>query len=175
MESDNRVEMVVKNWLIKTQSFRADVPLLGPPEGGGISVSSAIIPRSLKPKKHTYIGRIIEQANGSYESGYYDACNVMLRRLLETLIIEVFESAGQSELIKDSEGNFFMLGQLVDALLKGKWNLSRSAKQVLPRLKAVGDKSAHSRYFVAQRQDVEKNAPAIRDVVQELLFVSGLI
>jgi hypothetical protein len=40
--------------------------------------------------------------NGAYSAGWYDACAVMMRRLLETVIIEAFEQNGLDQKIKDS-------------------------------------------------------------------------
>ncbi|KAA3531792.1 hypothetical protein DXM29_05480 [Agrobacterium tumefaciens] len=122
-----------------------------------------------------YIENIANQANGAYENGWYDASAVMLRRLVETLIIEAFEHHQIDSKIKNSEGDFFFLRDLVTkTLAETKWNLSRNAKQALPKLKDLGDKSAHSRRYIAQRRDIEPLLPEIRTVVQELVFLSGL-
>jgi hypothetical protein len=122
-----------------------------------------------------YIERITNQINGAYENGWYDACAVLLRRLLETLIIESFEAHGIAGSIKNVAGDFFYLRDLVGKLQKETaWNLSRNAKQALPKLKDIGDKSAHSRRFVAQRGDIQPLISDIRTVVQELLFISKL-
>ena len=53
-----------------------------------------------------YIERVANQANGAYQNGWYDACAVMLRRLLETLIIEAFEHHRVDSKIKNSTGDF---------------------------------------------------------------------
>jgi hypothetical protein len=52
-------------------------------------------PQDQRPYKH-----ITNQVNGAYEKGSYDACTVMIRRLLETLIIEAFEHHGIAANIK---------------------------------------------------------------------------
>lgn len=122
-----------------------------------------------------YIEKIANQANGAYENGWYDACAVMLRRLVETLIIEAFEKHQLDAKIKNASGDFLYLRDLIDkTLAEGSWNLSRNAKQALQTLKDIGDKSAHSRHFIAQRGDIQPVIPDIRTVVQELLFLSGL-
>jgi len=59
-------------------------------------------------------------------------------------------------------------------LAERTWNLSRNTKQALPKLKDVGDKSAHSRRYVAQRGDIQPLLTDIRTVVQELTYLSGL-
>jgi hypothetical protein len=126
-------------------------------------------------KTRGYIERINYQINGCYEHGWYDGCAVMMRRLLETLIIEVFETHKVAAEIKNGNGDFFMLSDLVSVLLTSKhWNLGRKTRQALPKLKSLGDSSAHSRRFVAHRDDIDKVQQEFRIVVQELVFLAGL-
>ncbi|PRG71059.1 hypothetical protein C6T64_16495 [Burkholderia cenocepacia] len=118
---------------------------------------------------------MVHQINGSYEGGWYDASAVMIRRLVETLIIEVFEASGIADKIKNSNDDFLFLRDLIGVLIAEKsWNLSRNAKAALPRLKDVGDQSAHSRRFVAHRQDIDKLIPDLRVVIQELVTLAKL-
>jgi len=148
---------------------------LGPPAEGMTSRSQTLILRSLTTNTRGYIEKIANQANGAYEQGWFDAAAVMLRRLLETLIIETFESKGRSDLIKNNSGDFFYLRDLIDtAVAQDDWNLSRNCKKSMPRLKDVGDKSAHSRRYIAQRGDIDKLIEDIRVVFQELIFLSGI-
>ncbi len=62
-----------------------------------------------------YIERVAHQVNGCYDEGWYDACAVMVRRLLETLIIEAFEYHKIADKIKDGKGDFFFLLTSLDA------------------------------------------------------------
>lgn len=105
-----------------------------------------------------------------------DACAVMLRRLIETLIIEAFESHNIKAKIKNPNGDYLYLGDLITRTLnEPSWNLGRSTKIALPRLKNIGDQSAHSRRYVAHREDIEKIIPDIRVVVQELVYLAKLM
>jgi hypothetical protein len=52
--------------------------------------------------------------------------------------------------------------------------LGRNVRKALPKLKDVGDKSAHSRRFNAHREDIDKLTGDLRDSVQELLAVGKL-
>src|SRR5262249_17054893 len=123
-----------------------------------IPETEQVLPLDLvRPSRRTYIEKVVVQANGCYEHGWYDACSVMVRRLVETLIIELYEAKGKEAEIKNTAGDFFMLSALVDGTLADKaWNLSRETKRALPELKSVGDRSAHSRRFFARKQDVDK-------------------
>jgi hypothetical protein len=59
-------------------------------------------------------------------------------------------------------------------LTETKLNLSRNTKTALPKLKDIGDKSAHSRRFNAIRHDIDNIRSELRTVVQELLVIAGL-
>ena len=99
----------------------------------------------------------------------------MLRRLLETLIIEAFEKHGRASEIQNQGGDFLYLRDLIaKTSASTAWNLSRNTKQALPKLKDVGDKSAHSRRFNAVREDLLSIKADLRVVVEELLSLSGL-
>lgn len=135
----------------------------------------AVLPYSLFEGTREYLERIVRQINGCYASGWYDACAVMIRRLVETLVIEAFESHKIESKIKDSTGDYLRLRDLVTkALNEPAWNLGRNVKKILPRLKDVGDLSAHSRRFIAQREDIEKIMLDLRVVAQEFIFLAAL-
>lgn len=146
-----------------------------PPPAGGPAQSDMIVYNSLVSGSRTYIEKVAHQINGSYEHGWYDACGVMIRRLIETLIIEAFEHHKIEAQVKTASGDYVYLRDLITATLNcTSWSLGRNVKQALPRLKDVGDRSAHSRRFIAQRQDIDRLAPDLRDVIQELLTLANL-
>jgi hypothetical protein len=148
---------------------------LKPPDEGLAAETEQVLASSLTRGTRGYIERIVTQINGAYEHGWFDACAVMIRRLLETVIIEVFESKGLAHQIKNPAGDFLYLSDLVDATLnEASWNLGRNAKRALKELKAVGDRSAHSRRFIAHRHDIDRIIPLLRDVIQELVYLAGL-
>ena len=99
----------------------------------------------------------------------------MIRRLVETLIIECFEKHKIATKIKGTDGDFLYLSDLIQIMLaETSWNLGRNAKRSLPKLKNIGDKSAHSRRFTARRWDIDKIAEDIRVVTEELVYLAGL-
>jgi hypothetical protein len=168
--------VIPRNIFSTAKAIQADVAKeLGPPEEGLRAASQRVIPMSIVRATRGYIESIANQANGAYDSGWYDACAVMLRRLLETLIIEAFEHKQIADKIKNSAGDFLYLRDLIDRCLsEPSWNLSRNCKQALPRLKDMGDKSAHSRRYNAHRGDIDPLLVDIRLVVQEFLYLAGL-
>lgn len=157
------------------QKIQEDVRELSkPPTDGEKPLTNLVVDFTLVKGTRGYIERIVYQINGAYEHGWYDACAVMLRRLIETLIIETFEGNGIATKIQKN-GDYLYLKDLISATLAEQtWNLGRNAKRSLPKLKDVGDQSAHSRRFNANRQDLEALIPDIRTVIQELIYLAKL-
>jgi hypothetical protein len=146
-----------------------------PPDEGFQSELEKVIPTSVVRGTRGYIEKVTNQINGCYEKGWYDACAVMIRRLIETLLIETFESKKNDKEIKNSMGDFLPLDEIINkAISERSWNLSRKTKKALPRLKDVGDLSAHSRRYNAHFKDVEPIINDIRVVVQEFIYLASL-
>lgn len=134
-----------------------------------------ILDPSILKGTRDYIESIEVQIDLSYENSCFDACLVLMRRLLETLIIEVFEHYSAAHEIQDQHGDYKMLSDLVSALLNSQhWNLGRNSKKALPKLKSLGDLSAHSRRFIARRGDVDKCIDDFRLIVEELIHLAQL-
>lgn len=136
-----------------------------------------VFPLSLLVKtRRGYLIAVGRQMNGCFVSAWYDACAVMMRRLLETVIIEAFETHKLDSKIKNNQGDFIQLTDLVNAAIsETAWNLSRNAKKALPLLRDVGHISAHSRRFTAQKNDIEKLVPHCRIALEEFLHLAGLL
>lgn len=146
-----------------------------PPSDGTRAANEFILPFALVKGTRGYIEKVANQVNGCYEKGWFDGCAVMMRRMVETLIIECFEEHKIEAKVKKADGDYFYLGDLVDMMLKEtKWTLGRTARQALPRLKTIGDRSAHSRRWNAFRDDIDKLSDDFRVVCQELLYLAHL-
>ncbi len=157
--------------------IQADAPVrYVPPSAGTRPKSQTVLPHALVSNTRGYIERVVYQINGCYEKGWFDGCSVLMRRLIETLVIECFEAYGISQKIKNpGTGDFFNLSELVNCTLRETaWNLSRNTKRSLPKLKSVGDQSAHSRRYNAHREDIDKLIPDFRIACQELLYLANL-
>lgn len=119
-----------------------------------------------------YIENIAHQANACYEYSLYDASLVMIRKLLETLIIELFEKNKIEGKIKNSNDNYFYLNYLLTILTnETSWTLGRNTKTSLQKIKALGDLSAHNRRFCAKKADIDKVKDDLRIVVEELVHL----
>lgn len=113
-----------------------------------------------------YIERVAEQAVKSYDVGLYDASCVMVRKLLEILIIELFEKNKIDSKIKNTAGDFFYLSDLISVLNnETAWNIGRNAKKGLAEIKKLGDMSAHNRRFTAKKSDLDKVKEDLRIVI----------
>ena len=100
----------------------------------------------------------------------------MCRRLVETLIIEVYESEGRASDVKGKDGHFFMLADLTKAITTDqRFNLGRNAQKGLEEFKRLGDLSAHNRRFNAQRGDIDKIQSGLRVSSEELMHLAKLI
>ena len=134
--------------------------------------SDMLFPLSLFECTRTYLRNIARQAILCYDYGFYDASLVMIRKLLETLIIELYERHKISDRIKNTQSNnFYFLSELIPILLKEEslWNISRNARKALPDIKEMGDMSAHNRRYNAQQSDIDKISKGLRIVVEELI------
>ncbi len=130
----------------------------------------------LEQANRGYLVVIGRQANACFSDARYDACAVMMRRLLEIAIIEAFEGQQMAQSIKDRSGEYLHLTDLVGkALGEPKWMLSRNTKKYLPKLRDLGHLSAHGRYFTAQESDIESVRQGFRVVIEEFLRIADLL
>jgi hypothetical protein len=154
---------------LRTKKWRS-VPVQSGEEEG-------LFPLSLIAKtRRGYLLSVCRQMNGCFTSGWFDAAAVMMRRLLETSIIEAFEAHNLEGKIKNTQGDFFQLSDLIGAALSETlWNLSRNTKKALPNLRDVGHISAHSRRYTAQKPDIVRISQDARLAIEEFLHLAGLI
>ncbi len=123
-----------------------------PPLEGTKPRTARVIDPTLIAGTRGYLEKVADQINGTYENGWYDACAVMLRRFVETLIIETYIEKNKEAAIKKTDGDFYSLKRLIDEACNGSnLNLSRDTKDILRKLKKLGDRSAHNRRFIAKR------------------------
>ncbi len=98
----------------------------------------------------------------------------MARRLLETLIIELYESKKLDHKIKKPDGAFQYLSGLISVMLsETAFNLGRNTKRALPVLKDLGDQSAHNRRYTARQPDLDSVKRELRITIEELVHLTG--
>ena len=121
--------------------------------------------------KGKYLKQIAEEMIRCYDSGHYNATLVLMRKLVETLIIECFEKYGVDADIKDGAGVFYYLSDLIPKYLSAtKWNASRNIKKSLESVKKYGDLSAHNRRFLAKKSDIDAFQFELRQALQEIVL-----
>jgi hypothetical protein len=133
-----------------------------------------VLPSSVVSTAPNYLQRILLQANGCYEQRWYDACSVMIRKLIESLIIEVYENHGKGDEVR-KDGDYLMLSGLIHHMLNIQkyWSLQRETKRELPELKKLGDRAAHNRRYQTTRQDIDQIRSGLRAAVDDLLHLAG--
>jgi hypothetical protein len=141
------------------------------------STGGELLPSDIIEKiDRTYLKAIAYQMNGCMREGWYDACAVMMRRLLETVIIEAYEHHQIADRIKDGSGNYFQLSELIGAASnEPQFPLTRGIKTILPKLRDIGHSSAHDRYFTARRGDIDKVAHDARQAIEQFLHHARLL
>lgn len=135
--------------------------------------SSDLFPIELLSGTRSYLQSTGRQVILCYDYGLYDACLVMIRRLIETLIIELFERHGIKDRIQDPSGNFFFCSDLIDRLLAEKtiWTIGRNTAKALPQIKTKGDLGAHNRRFNAKKPDIDQIKFELRTTIEELVHL----
>src|SRR6185437_7069093 len=122
--------------------------------------ASGYLPEPIWKNTRGYIEAVCRQLNGCFHNAYYDAAAVMLRRLLETLIIEAYEHVGRETEIRDGGSNYLMLAELAERACGENGyaglNLGRDSKKALKEARSVGNWSAHARRFLAHSGDLTK-------------------
>lgn len=135
-----------------------------------VKKSDAILDLNLFKNTRGYIYKVVLQVNRSYEESLFDCCTVMVRRLLETLIIEIYEKEKRVEEIKDEKGYFLMFSGLLNILENDKKiNMGRQTTTALKNLKRIADSSAHNRRFNAIKKDIDDIKQDIQLSTNELL------
>jgi hypothetical protein len=131
---------------------------------------------TLSKTNRGYLVAVGRQMNGSYSAGWYDACAVMMRRLLESVIIEAFEARKIDNKIKDGNGDFFQLTALIKAALaESSWNLPRNVRKQIESLRDLGHTSAHNRYYLAKQAYIDEVKAVYRESVEAFLHIASLL
>jgi len=136
--------------------------------------SDSVIPMDVFRDIPGYYSKLAIQINGCYEAKWYDACGVVMRKVIESLIIDVYAQNSRVTEIQDANGDFYMLRTLVDIMIKDtSWALGRDTKKALPEIKQIGDRSAHTRDYITTRKDIDGVRAGFRVAVDELLHKAG--
>lgn len=138
-------------------------------------VEGAVLPPEWFRGKRFCLEKLCHQINGAYEYGFYDGSAVLSRRLMESLIIEVFVHKGLHHEIKQN-GTFLMLEALINHIRShSSIVLSRNAAKAMHAIKVLGDTAAHDRTYITQAKDLDDVKAPYRRLIHELLTLAGIV
>lgn len=138
-----------------------------------VEVSDSVLP-SEWIAGHRYFERMVHQINGAYDYEFFDCCAVLCRRMMESLIIQVFLSKGLGDEIRQ-DGLFIQLEQLIAHITNHKAiTLGRNAPKDMKYIKDLGDTAAHDRNYITPQQDIDDLKFKIRRTIQELIHQAGI-
>lgn len=137
-----------------------------------VIVTDELLPLDILETAPYYIKLTAKQMNQCFECSLYDAVLVMMRKLIETLIIECFERYGVDGSIKDDKNQFYYLSELIPRFVSSeKWNVSRNLELYIKKVKKYGDLSAHNRRFLAKKSDMNDFKFEMRQMIQEIIMI----
>lgn len=167
----------------RSQSFQIDVRRLSDLEdkygtllkAKKIDVQDSVIPNDSVKGTRVYLESLVHQINGSYDCGFYDACATMSRRLMESLIIEIYIHNGRHHEIQN-DGVFLGLERLIAHVRADKkLTLGRNTPKTMTEVKQIGDTAAHDRVYITSKQDIDDLLPKYRRMLQDLLAACGIM
>jgi len=104
----------------------------------------------------------------------FDACAVLCRRLMESLIIEIYIHQKRHSDIQ-YDGVFFMLDRLIVHVGNDQnIQLSRNIAKTMREVKQLGDTAAHDRTYITPQIDIDDLKARYRRLIKELLLASGV-
>jgi hypothetical protein len=122
------------------------------------------------------IEKIIDQINKSYYFGIYDGCLILMRKLIEMLLINTYKEFKIEREIKDSNGLYLELSDIVNnAIHNGTLDLTRNSQENLGPFRERGNFSAHNPFFSATKKDIDQYQYKYRQVVEELMRKAKVI
>jgi len=120
----------------------------------------------------SFISFLIPQINGCWDHDWFEACALICRRLLETLIIHLYETRGWTRDIRNVDG-YVGLQKLVDVVSSDpRVGLEKRSKDGLAHLKMMGDVAAHDYKVRVRKPDLERKRTELRLACERLLFIA---
>jgi hypothetical protein len=166
----------------RTATFQIDVrrlseldqiylPLLGLRK---VKFTAAVLPSDALMGTRGYLEQLAYQINGTYDAGFFDACAVLCRRLMETLVIETYVHRGRHHEIQQN-GVFLSLDRLLSYLKSDKTiTLARGTPKCMDEIKQLGDTAAHDRTYITTQLDLDDTKARYRRLIGELLVLAGV-
>ena len=139
-----------------------------------VDTSPSVIPDSFVQGTRPHLEQLVRQINGAFNASTWDASAVLIRRLLECLIIEVFIHKKLSNEIRVNN-SFLMLDKLISKISNNNQIiLGRNTLLPWESIKRLGDTAAHDRSYITPPEDIEHLKLQIRHVIKELLTLADI-
>jgi len=139
-----------------------------------VDVSDTVLPSDIVKGTEIYLEEMVREINGTYQYGFYNSSAVILRRIMESLIIQIFIKNNLTNEIR-SNNSFLMLDGLINKIISNQQIiLSRNSPKTMKLIKELGDTAAHDRTYLTSPNDIDDNKLAIRRLIQELLHLAGV-
>lgn len=131
--------------------------------------AAEFIPNELIEDRFHVLKKVLWEINRCYDNACYNACAAMIRRLVESLIVQAFENHAVAHKIK-RDGNYLDFYDLIGkAVTEPTFKLTRNTKRILPDLKFFGDLAVHNRNAYVRKADLDKLHQATRSAIEELV------
>lgn len=142
-----------------------------------INSNSELLDEGLFLGKRQFLDKLIIQANNTYQNHCYDATAVLLRRIFEILLIQMFEKYNLSNEIKDSNGDYKMLNYIVDKAvsMNSAFSLARNLKEEYEKIRTIGNFAAHKIFYNTRQKDIDDLKQIYRVRLEELYYKAGYI
>jgi hypothetical protein len=138
-----------------------------------VEIQNEYLPKNSVPNRRYYLS-LVWQINGSYQYGFYDGSAALLRRLLETLLIDLYLEKSRLDDLK-ANGELMMLEGILRVFAADKTiHKSRNLLKSLREVKSVGDRAAHSRTYLTDKNDLDDLKSAVKSSIVELVDLAGL-
>lgn len=125
--------------------------------------------------RRPYLERNVQQINAAYENNLFDACALMMRRLLEVLLIHSFEHAGIVGEVTEADGSFQNLKNLINkAKSRPEIGLSPTVRKSIDEFRELGNLSAHFVRYNCRKDDIRTLRMDYRATIEELLYKADL-
>jgi hypothetical protein len=134
-----------------------------------VRIDPHILPAGLFENTRPNLETLVVQINGTYQHGFYDACAVLCRRLLECLLLLAFERADKGNVIRDGAGEYLAFADIIGLASSNQHiKLTRGAGAVMGKIEYVGDLAAHHPTYTTRRKDIDEQRPGFARVISEL-------
>jgi hypothetical protein len=145
--------------------------------GAMSKVDLEIVPMGLFENNNarSHLETLVVQINGTYQAGFYDACAVMCRRLLQCMLLLAFERAKKSEIIRDPCGEYRTFADIILLASSGRHiRLPRGVRAVMGKIEYLGELAACHPAYTTRQKDIDEQRLGFRRLISELAHLAKI-